>query len=301
MEDIYAAPDSLISPERSVLQVSNFSSAAIVIQVGQVLGKARNPNNWLDRHERYSEEALQQAKAHAMLIKRLAIDRTPNPKSGVSTPVTTTTATSQAPAALRPLPAYFTEEDPLAEPPLEGGPKIYEVGEESVSSIQLLEELDINPELPSDKRARLEQVLTSNELAFGLDGRLGHLDAKVQIPLVPDAKPISLPPFPTSPVKREIMDQQMDKWIQLGVIEPSKSPWAAPAFIVYRHGKPRMVVDYRKLNEIAIADEFPLPKQEDILQALVGSQWLSTLDALAGFTQLEVDPKEREKLAFRTH
>ena len=93
----------------------------------------------------------------------------------------------------------------------------------------------------------------------------------------------------------------MDKWIQLGVIEPSKSPWAAPAFIVYRNGKPRMVVDYRKLNEIAIADEFPLPKQEDILQALVGSQWLSTLDALAGFTQLEIDPKEREKLAFRTH
>ena len=233
LEDIYAAPDLLISPERLVLQVSNFSSAAIVIQVGQVLGRARNPDNWLDRHDKYSEEALQQAKAHAMLIKRLAIDRTPNPKSGVSTPVTATTATSQAPAALQPLPAYFTEEDPLAEPPLEGGPKIYEVGEESVSSIQLLEELDINPELPSDKRAQLEQILTSNELAFGLDGRLGHLDAKVQIPLIPNAKPISLPPFPTSPVKREIMDQQMDKWIQLGVIEPSKSPWAAPAFIVY--------------------------------------------------------------------
>jgi hypothetical protein len=62
-----------------------------------------------------------------------------------------------------------------------------------------------------------------------------------------------------------------------------------------------MVVDYRKLNKIAISDEFPLPKQEEILQALVGSQWLSTLDALAGFTQLEIDPKEREKLAFRTH
>jgi len=62
-----------------------------------------------------------------------------------------------------------------------------------------------------------------------------------------------------------------------------------------------MVVDYRKLNEIAIADEFPLPKQEDILQALVGSQWLSTLDTLAGFTKLEVNLKEREKLAFRTH
>ena len=93
----------------------------------------------------------------------------------------------------------------------------------------------------------------------------------------------------------------MDKWIQLGVIEPSKSPWAAPAFIVYRNRKPCMGIDYRKLNEIAISVEFPLPKQEDILQALEGSQWLSTLDALAEFTQVRVEPKEREKLAFWTH
>ena len=62
-----------------------------------------------------------------------------------------------------------------------------------------------------------------------------------------------------------------------------------------------MVIDYRKFNEIAISDEFPLLKQEDILQALEGSQWLSTLDTLAGFNQVEVEPKEREKLAFRTH
>ena len=93
----------------------------------------------------------------------------------------------------------------------------------------------------------------------------------------------------------------MDKWIQLGIIEPSRGPWAAPAFIVYQNGKPRMVVDYRKLNEVVISDKFPLPKQEDILQTLIRCQWLSTLDALAGFTQLEVDPKKREKLAFRTH
>ena len=57
----------------------------------------------------------------------------------------------------------------------------------------------------------------------------------------------------------------------------------------------------RKLNEITISDEFPLPKKEDILQAIEGSQWLSTLDTLAGFTQVEVAPKEKEKLAFRMH
>jgi hypothetical protein len=75
----------------------------------------------------------------------------------------------------------------------------------------------------------------------------------------------------------------MDKWIQLGIIKPSKSPWAAPGFIFYQNGKPCMVQDYRKLNEIAISDEFPLLKQG-----------LSTLDTLAGLTQVEVESKERE-------
>jgi hypothetical protein len=92
-----------------------------------------------------------------------------------------------------------------------------------------------------------------------------------------------------------------ESWIQLGVIEPSKSPWAAPVFIVYRNGKPRMVIDLRKLNEMVIADEFPLPRQDDILQALSGSQWLTTLDALAGFTQLTMSDSSAEKIAFRTH
>ncbi|KZT31707.1 hypothetical protein SISSUDRAFT_973101, partial [Sistotremastrum suecicum HHB10207 ss-3] len=79
-----------------------------------------------------------------------------------------------------------------------------------------------------------------NSSAFGLDGRLGEHDTLVDILLKPDAKPVSLPPFPISPASREVMDKQMDKWINLGVVEPSKSPWGAPAFITYRQKKPRM-------------------------------------------------------------
>ena len=93
----------------------------------------------------------------------------------------------------------------------------------------------------------------------------------------------------------------MDTWISTGVIEPSKSPQGFPAFIVYQNGKPQMVIDYQILNAMTIPDEFPLPRQEEILQALTGSQWLSTLDALAGFTQLEILEEEKEKTAFRTH
>ncbi len=136
---------------------------------------------------------------------------------------------------------------------------------------------------------------------FGLDGRLGTHDARVEIKLKAEAQPVSLPPFPVSPANREVMNKQIDAWIQLGVIEPSESPWAAPAFIVYRNGKPHMVIDYRKLNALVVPDEFPLPKQDDIMQALSRSQWLTTLDALSGFTQLIVHEDSRQKLAFRCH
>ena len=137
--------------------------------------------------------------------------------------------------------------------------------------------------------------------AFGLDGRLGNHPGLVDIPLQPNAQPISLPPYSTSLANREVIDNQMDSWLQLGVIEPSTSPWGALVFIVYRNSKAHMVIDLRRLNSLVIPDEFPLPKQEDILQALTGAQWLSSLDALAGFTQLTITPTASEKLAFRTH
>ena len=58
LEDIYAAPDSLITKENPILQVSNFSTTAVTIQVGQILGKARNPDNWLDQRNKHSKDVL---------------------------------------------------------------------------------------------------------------------------------------------------------------------------------------------------------------------------------------------------
>ena len=133
------------------------------------------------------------------LIRKLANVRTPNPSSRFLVPTNTTT--SQAPEALKPHPVYYSKEDPLAEEPLEGGSKTYEVSEEIISSNHLIKELDINPELPPGKRQQLEQVIQANQLSFGLDNRLGHLDAKVQIPLISGTKPIPLPPFPSSPAE----------------------------------------------------------------------------------------------------
>lgn len=131
-----------------------------------------------------------------------------------------------------------------------------------------------------------------------VNGRLREYKAKVRINLQEDAKPVLLAPYSASPAKRETIDAQMDLWLSLGVIEPSESPWGFPVLIVYRNNKARTCIDYRKLNAMTIPDEYPLPKQSDIIQLLTGSQWLSSLDALAG---LEIVDKDRPKTAFRSH
>jgi hypothetical protein len=157
------------------------------------------------------------------------------------------------------------------------------------------------PDIPEEHRTSLKEVLSRNARAFGVGGRLGHVDTKVPVPLKPDTQPISLPMYGASPAKREVIDKQIDAWFEAEVIEPSVSPWGFPCVVVYRNGKPRLVVDYRKLNEKTVPDEFLIPRQSEILQALSGAQVLSSFDALAGFTQLEMAEDAKEKTAFRSH
>ena len=155
--------------------------------------------------------------------------------------------------------------------------------------------------LPDHLKESAWEMLRRRQKAFSFDGRLGHLPTKVHIHTVDGQVPIAVPMYGSSPEKRRVMDEQMDKWFEQDVIEPSKSPWSAPVVIAYRNGKPRFCVDYWKLNAVTIPDEFPIPRQSEILSSLSGAQVLSSLDALSGFTQLELDKEDVEKTAFWTH
>ena len=104
-------------------------------------------------------------------------------------------------------------------------------------------------------------------------------------------------PYYTSPAKREAIDKQIDLWLSQGVIEESKSPWGAP----YHNRKPHVCINWQKLNKATVANQHPIPKQMDILQALSGSQYLSIFNALSGFTQMEFDEESRPITAIRTH
>jgi hypothetical protein len=64
--------------------------------------------------------------------------------------------------------------------------------------------------------------------------------------------------YAASLAKRDVISEQMKKWFEANVIEPSLSLWGFLVVVVYWSGKLQLVVDYYKLNAIIISDEFPI-------------------------------------------
>lgn len=104
-------------------------------------------------------------------------------------------------------------------------------------------------------------------------------------------------------LKEEVNDQ-ISKLLKDKIIQPSSSPWNSPVWVVPKKmdasGKKkwRLVIDYRKLNEISVGDVYPLPQINDILDQLGHSKYFTTLDLASGFHQIEMNPKDQAKTAF---
>ena len=87
--------------------------------------------------------------------------------------------------------------------------------------------------------------------------------------------------------------------LQQGIIEPSSSPWMAPAvFVREKNGEIRLCVDYRELDKRAVKDAYPLPRPDEAQDRLMGSTIFSTLDLGSGYWQLPVHVDDQPKTAF---
>ena len=72
--------------------------------------------------------------------------------------------------------------------------------------------------------------------------------------------------------------------------------------IVQAPGKhPRPVADYRELNKITVLHKFPLPNLEEMVEWVAGAEYVSILDLVRGFWQVECSDRAREITAINTH
>ena len=111
--------------------------------------------------------------------------------------------------------------------------------------------------------------------------------------------PIRQRSYPCPAARHDAVKAELQYLIDEGFIVPSDAPWAAPLFPVpQKNGQIRLVVDYRRLNNVTVPDPYVFPRIEDIVESMASSSFFSTLDLAKGYYQVLVDPESQDKTTF---
>ena len=132
--------------------------------------------------------------------------------------------------------------------------------------------------MSSSEYQRLTNLISSySDIFASPNGELGRTDRIRHTIDTGDARPIKQAPRRLPPYRREVIEQEIDKMLAQGIIEPSDSPWAAPIVLVSKKdGTTHFCVDYQKLNNVIRKEAYPIPLIGEALDTLSGSVvWVS--------------------------
>jgi len=121
-----------------------------------------------------------------------------------------------------------------------------------------------------------------------------------------DAAPVNVRPYRLPERHKLEVNRQITEMLQSEIIRTSISQWNAPLLVVPKKAdasgkiKLRVVVDFRKLNNITIGDSFPLPNITEILDQLGSAKYFTTLDLASGYHQIPMAEQDKGKTAFST-
>ena len=152
------------------------------------------------------------------------------------------------------------------------------------------------------KQSLTDLLIQYGDIFVGPDGKVGRTDIVKHTIDTGDNHPFKLPMRRQPLAQKPIIENELEKMLEQGVIEPSESPWSSPILLVKKKdGSIRFCIDFRKLNSLTRKDAYPLPRIDECLESLGGSKWFSTLDLASGYWQCEVEESDRPKTAFSTH
>ncbi|MCO5596763.1 hypothetical protein L7F22_050832 [Adiantum nelumboides] len=122
-----------------------------------------------------------------------------------------------------------------------------------------------------------------------------------RIDLILGSSPPNKPLYRVSQVQQEEIMSQVNEFVQKGMVRPSSSPFCSPVLLVHKKdGTYRMCVDYRALNKLTVANQFSIPRIEDLFDKLQGSTYFSRIDLKSGYHQIQIVLEDIHKTAFRT-
>lgn len=171
----------------------------------------------------------------------------------------------------------------------------------------LFKELNINEKtIDSQAKEKLIKLCAKYNDIFALqtDTLTCNNFYKQQIKLN-DESPVYIKNYRLPEAHKQEINEQVNKLLDDGIIRNSISPYNSPLLLVPKKSinnekNWRLVVDFRQLNKKIIADKFPLPRIDDILDQLGRAKYFTTLDLASGFHQIELKDESKQYTAFST-
>ncbi len=117
----------------------------------------------------------------------------------------------------------------------------------------------------------LLQVLETHVEVIALPGEPLSVTycAEHHIKLKPGSNPVYRNAYKLLHSQRDLVQEMINDMLEQAVIQESNSPWNSPIFLVpKKDGTFRPVIDFRRVNEVTVDDQYPLPVLRDLLMCL---------------------------------
>ena len=156
--------------------------------------------------------------------------------------------------------------------------------------------------VPEEKKESYLKLLLKHHEVFSLTkSDLGRADLVMHEINVKNNEPIFIKQFKIPDSHRHYLEDQVREWLQLGIVQPSRSRYNSPLFLVKKKdGTFRVVQDFRALNANSYVDKYTMQDVTECINEIgrSNSTIFSTLDLTSGFWQMLLHPKSRQFTAF---
>jgi predicted aspartyl protease len=125
------------------------------------------------------------------------------------------------------------------------------------------------------------------------------IDVEAEIELT-DESPVARKQFRLSAEVKEAVREWTREMLANNMIRPSKSPFSSPTFCVRKAVGWRIVHDFRAINARIRVPATPIPRKEDIYDAMANGRIFSAMDLLWGFFQVRLREQDIPYTAFST-
>ena len=159
-----------------------------------------------------------------------------------------------------------------------------------------------NTALTQEQKQKLKALIDKNWQIFSRDDEdLGHVPERYGTHdiLLTSEIPIKQRAYTTPQAKDAVVKTSIEKMQKMQVIEETSSNWSSPIVLVKKpDGSERFCVDYRKLNDLTIKDNYPMPNVQSKINKLHGCNLFTSLDCTSGYWQIQLSERAKQFAAF---